>query len=297
MKNIKLFEQFSIEEYEFNKIYENWSSQNGDHLRMLIEQLDNEEESEGEEDEGKEDDQGNDDNEYNWLEDVTLKPGELRALARDYQVISKGQLAALYLKAKGKFDNEGPRDARTREARDRYVVGIPGILDFCRTSRYGVFISAAGLGDAIGLLSLTTVTRTVNKFYQILTGIMGTETEIIYKKLIDAERALRNLPIDEIQTIAAEVVENPLTSNTLRAQEPVGRGPNLNARIEIGEEIFKLIMQLKTNDNYRNQPAKTQRAAINSISKQYDITQDNLKSYYKDYLIKSRQFNNSNFAA
>lgn len=293
MKNIKLFEQFSIEEYEFNKIYEHWSSQNGDSLRMLIEQLDNEEEGMGEE----RDDQENDDNEYNWLEDVALKPGELRALARDYQVISKGQLAALYLKAKGKFDNEGPRDARTREARDRYVVGIPGILDFCRTSRYGVFISAAGLGDAIGLLSLTTVTRTVNKFYQILTGIMGTETEIIYDKLIQAERALRKLPINEIQTIAAEVVENPLTSNTLRAQEPVGRGPNLNARIEIGEEIFKLIMQLKTRDNFRNQPAKTQIAAINSISKQYGISQDNLKSYYKDYLIKSRQFNNSNFAA
>jgi hypothetical protein len=46
MNIIKLFEQFSPEEFELNKIYENWRSENIDDLRMIIEQLEDDEKEE-----------------------------------------------------------------------------------------------------------------------------------------------------------------------------------------------------------------------------------------------------------
>ena len=49
MNIIKLFEQFSPEEFELNKIYENWRSENIEDLRMIIEQLEDDEKEEEEE--------------------------------------------------------------------------------------------------------------------------------------------------------------------------------------------------------------------------------------------------------
>ena len=97
MKKIKLFEQFSVEEYEMDKIYESWISENGNDLRMIVEQLENGDEEEEEE-------KSKDDEAYDWLADDTISAGEERALGRDMQLLTKGQMAALYLKAKGKYN-------------------------------------------------------------------------------------------------------------------------------------------------------------------------------------------------
>ena len=68
MNIIKLFEQFSPEEFELNKIYENWRSENIEDLRMIIEQLEDDEKEEEEE-------KSKDDEQYDWLSDDTLSAG------------------------------------------------------------------------------------------------------------------------------------------------------------------------------------------------------------------------------
>ena len=165
MKKIKLFKNYAEEIYESELndfIYESWLKQNP----IISDSYLNEAE-EGE------------DPEEDYLDDTELSPGELRALKRDLQVITKGQLAALYLKALGKYkfmeekaeDEKGAgRSAAERVSQDAYVTGIQGIEPFCNEDwRSGnLYIGPSGLSDAIGIRSKGTITRTVNKFYLLL---------------------------------------------------------------------------------------------------------------------------------
>lgn len=289
MKKIKLFEQFSVEEFEMDKIYESWISENGNDLRMIIEQL---EKGDAEEEEEK----SKDDEAYDWLADDTISAGEERALRRDMQLLTKGQMAALYLKAKGKYDSEEAGDKSTREDRDVYVVGIPKILDFCRENwrTGGLYITIPGLADAMGLESLTTLTRTAKKFYQMIAGIGGTESEIIYDKLIKAYNFFRTQPIDVIQRIAGEEIQDGATSNVHRATERLRQGMTKEQRLALGARVYSWVTTLKNNPMFK-ETAKAQRNAIAKMNKETGISDVLLKKIYKEYLIKNKLFNKFNW--
>ena len=289
MKKIKLFEQFSVEEFEMDKIYESWISENGNDLRMIIEQLEN---GDAEEEEEK----SKDDEAYDWLADDSISAGEERALRRDMQLLTKGQMAALYLKAKGKYDSEEAGDKSTREDRDVYVVGIPKILDFCRENwrTGGLYITIPGLADAMGLESLTTLTRTAKKFYQMIAGIGGTESEIIYDKLIKAYNFFRTQPIDFIQRIAGKEIQDGATSNVHRATERPRQGMTKEQRLALGARVYSWVTTLKNNPMFK-QTAKAQRNAIAKMNKETGISDVLLKKIYKEYLIKNKLFNKFNW--
>lgn len=289
MNIIKLFEQFSPEEFELNKIYESWRSENIDELRMIIEQLEGDEAEESEE-------KAQDDQQYDWLSDDTISAGEERALKRDMQLLTKGQMAALYLKAKGKYDSEGAGEGATREDKDAYVVGIPGIADFCRENwrTGGLYITIPALADAIGLASITTVTRTAKKFYQMIAGIGGTESEIIYDKIEKAYNYFRTQPIDVIQAVAGEDVQNAETANVHRATERPRQGMTKDQRLSIGAKVYSWLQTLKSNAAFR-ETAKAQRHAIAKISRESGISEDLLKTIYKEYLIKNKLLNKFNW--
>ena len=289
MNIIKLFEQFSPEEFELNKIYESWRSENIDELRMIIEQLEDDEKEEEEE-------KSKDDEQYDWLSDDTLSAGEERALKRDMQILTKGQLAALYLKAKGKYDSEGAGEGATREDKDAYVVGIPGIADFCRENwRSGrLYITIPALSDAMGIESITTITRTAKKFYQIIAGIGGTESEIIYDKLVKAYNYLKNESISAIQAIAGEEVQNAETANVHRANERPRQGMTKDQRLSIGAKVYSVLQSLKSNPVFR-ETAKAQRHAISKMSRDTGISEDIIKTIYKEYLIKNKLLNKFNW--
>ena len=292
MKKIKLFEQFSVEEFEINKMYESWISENGNDLRMIIEQLENGDE----EDEEEEEEKSKDDEAYDWLADDTISAGEERALRRDMQLLTKGQMAALYLKAKGKYDSEGAGDVATREDRDVYVVGIPGILDFCRENwrTGGLYITIPGLSDAIGIDSITTVTRTAKKFYQMIAGIGGTESEIIYDKLVKAYNFFRTQPIDVIQGIAGGEIQDAATANVHRATERPRQGMTKEQRLALGARVYSWVNTLKNNPMFK-ETAKAQRNAIAKMNKETGISDTLLKQVYKEYLIKNKIFNKFNW--
>jgi hypothetical protein len=289
MKKIKLFEQFSVEEFEINKIYESWVYENGNDLRMIIEQLERED-SEEEEEKMK------DDQQYDWLSDESISAGEERALKRDMQLLTKGQMAALYLKAKGKYDSERSGDESTREDRDIYVTGIPGILDFCRENwrTGGLYITIPALSDAIGVTSITTVTRTAKKFYQMIAGIGGTESEIIYDKLVKAYNFFKSHPIDVIQGIAGEEIQDAEVSNVHRAKERPRQGMTKEQRLNIGGKVYSWVQTLKKNPIFK-ETQKAQRNAIAKMNKETGISQDLLKQMYKEYLIKNKLLNKFNW--
>jgi hypothetical protein len=123
MKKIKLFENYTSQNYERELedfIYEQWSSKNEEFL-SLLESLIFEDDNDS----------------LDWLDDEELTPGEMRALERDLQIISKGQLAALYLKALGQYEFGDPERMKGRRSKsevvqeDVYVTGIPGIDEWC----------------------------------------------------------------------------------------------------------------------------------------------------------------------
>ena len=286
MKHVKIFESFSTHDYEIEKIYENWKSKNFHIFSMLNESSLYEQEDE--------------DEEVDWLEDGELSSGERAALAKDMQVISKPQLSALYLKALGKYefgnlDNKG-RSVAERTEQDVYVTGIPGIEPFCnedwRTNK--LYIGTAGLADALGLDSKTTVSRTANKFYLMLTEGGGTHGEVVYKKLIDAYRFLRDKPIDVIQSVAEEAIQDPSTSNVHRSAIRA-RGISKEQGISIGKSIHSLFQDLMKNPYFGKDVCKVQRNAISKISRDTGTSPEELKSFYKEYLMKEKILNQFNW--
>jgi len=291
MKKIKLFKNYAEEIYESELndfIYESWLKENP----IISDSYLNEAE-EGE------------DPEEDYLDDTELSPGELRALKRDLQVITKGQLAALYLKALGKYkfmeekaeDEKGAgRSAAERVSQDAYVTGIQGIEPFCNEDwRSGnLYIGPSGLSDAIGIRSKGTITRTVNKFYLLLKHGAGSYEEVVYPKVVKAYEYYKDKSIEFIQDIAAEAIEDPSTSNQHR-NALASRGISKEQGIAIGKSVYSRVQDLLKAENpktkqllFNRDICKVQKMAVNKISEMKNLTYNEVKSFYKDYLIKNR---------
>jgi hypothetical protein len=288
MKKIKLFENYSSENYEREieeSIYEKWSSRNGDSLYLL--------ESMGSEEEDS----------LDWLDDEDLTPGEMRALERDLQVISKEQLAALYLKALGQYEFGDPERMKGRRSKsevvqeDVYVTGIPGIEEFCSEDwKSGkLFIGPSALSDAIGLRSLGTVTRTVNKFRLLLDGESeGRYDEVVYPKVINAFDFFKGKSPEVIQGIAAEGIQNPETSKEHRSVLK-GSGISKADSLIIGKLVHSLFKDYMSNSFFRKNVCKAQSSAISSISKSKRISPEELETSYKNYLISQKMLDKFNW--
>jgi len=295
MQRIKLFENFSIEEHEIEKVYEKWVNNNPNLFNILLEA-----QGMGEMEEDPDGDEGDD----SWLSDSELTPGERRALQRDFQVITKEQLAALYLKALGKHEFGNPEEDKSgrtvseRIEQDVYVTGIPGIEPFCVDDwRSGkLYIGAAGLSDAIGLESKTTVTRTVNKFYLLLSTGSGSYEEVVYPKVIEAYDYLKNHRVDVIQSIAADAIQDPNTS-TFHRSSMREKGISKEQGIQIGKSIHSLFLDLYKNPFFNKDVCKIQRNAIAKISKEISMETEQLNSFYKDYLVKNKMLDKFNWCS
>jgi hypothetical protein len=290
MKNIKLFEQFS-EDYQtdmeiFDSIYEDWKAENGDNLKSILEgeQLnlfpDDEDDANlpfnnAEDAADDEDDDWGDD-------DAELTSGERAALARDFQIMSKPQLAALYLRALGKV-----RDNHY----GAYTVMINGITPFGKVTNEGVFnITNPAFADAIGLDSSVTVSRTIKKFRLLITGEGANSGESIYPKIINAFNQFRNRTPGQIAALAAEAIQDPATS-TMNREAAAAAGPRTAARnrerkanqIKLGETVDLLVKSLGKADIYRNQIARAERAAIAKIARDFDVTPERVQLAYQAF--------------
>jgi hypothetical protein len=270
MKNIKLFEQYS-EDYQnemeiTDSIYEDWKADQEDGLNSVFENDLYEEDDE---------DWGDD--------DAELTSGEKAALARDFQIMSKSQLAALYLRALGKVkDNHY----------GAYTIMIDGIKDFGEMDKEGVFnITGHSFADAIGLDSAVTVVRTIKKFRNLITGEGETAGESIYPKIVKAFNEFSSRTPREIAALASEAIQDPMMF-TKNRDAAAAEGPRAAAKrfeqkinqIKLGEKVFSLINSLKAVAIYKNDTAKSQRAAIARLSRDLNITPEKVQLAYQKFL-------------
>ena len=283
MRRIKLFEGFS-EEYEIDKVYDQWYLKNKSILESLSFTI-------------------NENEEEDWADETGLNPAEERALSRDLQIITKSQLAALYLKALGQYEfgnRERLRKRRSRSeliAEDVYVTNIPGIEFFASgDGREGtLFIGPSALADAIGLESLGTVTRTVNKFRLLLNGeTTGREDEIVYPKVIRAFDYLKKQNVDAIKSMAAECIQDPETSNKHRSLLK-SSGVTREDSFMLGNAVHLLFKDYYANKFFKKDVCKIQRIAINKISELKRTSTEELKKHYKEFLIKEKMLNKYNW--
>jgi hypothetical protein len=301
MRKIKLFENFSAEEYEVDKVYEKWVTENKDLVSSLLESVNEQEKGEDPEEDEEEGFDGNQ-NTNDWLSDDELTPGEKRAFERDLQVVSKEQLAALYLKALGKYEFGDPEkkgrggSVAERVLQDTYVTGIPNIEGFCnedwRTGK--LYIGPSGLSDAIGLESKTTVTRTVNKFYLLLSQGSGSHEEVVYPKIIDAFNYFKDQKVDVIQSVAAETIQDPATSTVHRSLMK-DRGITKEQGLNIGKSIHSLFLDLYKSPFFNKDVCKVQKNALTKISNLSNIKYEEARSFYKEYLAKNRMLDKFNW--
>lgn len=272
LKHIKLFEQYNTnEDAILNSIYENWKGSLSEDLVSLLEGKINEAdyfETEGE-----------------------LSPGERRALAREMQIISKPQLAALYLFALGKEEGEP----------FKYIFRIPGMLDFADQDNAGnPTITYAAFADAIGLESMTTVSRTMNKFKNLISGIGETPGEVVYPKVVQAFEAFQGMNTDSLAAEAGETIQDALifTKNreaaaAMATKGAAAREAEKKNALNYGFMIYKLIDQLRRNPLFSDL-RKAQNTAIRKIAGESNIPETKLLDYYAAYLrdkgILNRQY-------
>lgn len=277
-KHIQLFEQYSSNTGDnlIDGIYENWKSNLSEDMLSIFSIFESEEED--------------------WLSDEELSSGERAAIARDNQVMSKEQLAALYLRALDKSENnEEPN----------YILSIPGMRDFAEVSEktQKVKLTNSALADAIGLESQRTISRTVNKFLNLINGIGATDSEIIYNKLQKAYNFFKTQTPSVIATIAGEAIQDSSVSNKHRSSLDSNTELAAEKRMEkkkqdlkIGAAVYSLINELRRNP-YFSDIVKAQATAIRKLSEETGMDSMFIKEAYKKYLTDKKIMTRLNYSA
>lgn len=277
MKHIKLFEHFETDaDSVLESVFQVWKDSLSEETYILFEQA----LLEGDELE-------------QYLGDEELTSGEKRAMGRDMQIISKPQLAALYLFSLGKEEEEPTK----------FIFRIPGMKDFAELDMSGKpIITSAAFADAIGLESLATVSRTVNKFRNMLSGVGEIPGEVTYPKIIRAFQMFSSMNPDDVVRIAEETIQDPAESvknreaASMRASQAASaRGEEREMIEKLGYQIFRLITELKRNEIFRD-IRKAQNFAIRRLATETGLTEDRLAKYYKAYLQSKGILNKLNFA-
>ncbi len=274
MKNrIKLFEdfqeQYTLENQVLEAVFSDWKNNLDFDLTSVYEY----------------------DEEIDLAEEPEYTKGEKAALARDFQIMTKPQMAALYLAALGLEEDD---------SKGKYLIMIPGIEDFGSFDEGRAFeLTTPAFADAIGLESFGTVTRTINKFSNLISGEGETVGEALYPKVVKAYEEFSKMNPTSIANLAAQALQDvSYTKNRDKAAEMMGKAA-LRAQekkqemSKMGERVFTLIKALKNNPLFAD-AKKAQRAAIMRIARETSmdpskidmalqkfLTSNNLASYYQ----------------
>ena len=269
MKKIKLFESYLNETYENELVDSLFEKIEGKYFKIY-------------EDEDED------------VNDTNLTKGEKAAMARDNQIISRPQLAALYLKALGRIEGE----------EGAYLIMIDGIKDFGKFNQNtrAFYITNSALADAIGLESTGTVYRTVNKFVNLIEEIGQTSSEIIYPKIALAYEKFSIMNPVQISNLAADCIQNSSEYTLNRDKAEATNQASSGIRAEkiksedlVGGKVYSLTNSLKSASHIFRQPGRAQKTAIEKISIETGETEEKIKNYYKKYLISRKILNALNF--
>lgn len=246
-KRIRLFEDFQeqyIKENEvLESVYADWKKNLDFNLKSLFEYFLNEE---------------NEDEEEGYTS------GEKAALARDFQILTKPQMAAIYLRALGIAEDDDS---------GKYIVMIPDLENFGDYTENRAFeITLPALADALGLDSRGTITRTTNKFINLIKGEGETPSESIYPKIVKHFEEFSRQTPTSLASLAGQAIQD--TSYTKNRDKAAAELTKSAARarqrkedeLKLGEAVFSLIKSLKESPVFSD-PKKAQRAAIMRIAR------------------------------
>lgn len=163
-----------------------------------------------------------------------LTSGEKAAHAKDQQILSEPQLAAIYLRAFGAIEDDPNKFMNLFQ-------GEKGnILDFA--DEKGKWTNAA-FADAIGLNSDYTVSITVGKFKNMMTGVGYIEQDVLYPKIIKTYEKFMKMNLNEIGIIAGKALQSKENS-AVRDMVAVRNEVAVLTRLQKKEKMEKIYVQI-----------------------------------------------------
>lgn len=272
-KYVKLYEEHdyvtSTHIETFNEIYENWKSNLKAEWTIINEH--------------------DELSPMDWFDkEDEITRGERAAISRDQQLMTKPQMAVMYLMALGKSNEVGAD----------YVKMIDGIEGFGYTDDADAAfnISIAGLADAIGTDSDRTLSYTVSKFKNLIDGVGETQGQSLSPKITRAFSHFSKMEPGQLAIIAADSILDPETSTsnrdnaesraeTQRDAASASRLKRKDADLKIGRSFFELVSQLLG----AKLPIETaMKLALSKRSKETGIDSEKIRSAYKNWLSKEK---------
>ena len=213
--------------------------------------------------------------------EIEYSSGEQAAISRGNDVLTKPQLAAMYLAAKDAMgrseDTQGRGDSGL--TRNALKMGKETVTDFQK-------LSAPRLGDVLDLKPRT-VSYTLSKFRLLLQGNReGVYGNDLYNKIIDAFDEFEKMSVGEVYSIAMEAVN--MDAGTERSdkfeEELAGQGRKTREKIQqrnakIIQSTYDLYNQLRGALGER-----TPKAVINKLSAEYGLSAEDLRTIIKTNL-------------
>lgn len=213
--------------------------------------------------------------------EIEYSSGEQAAISRGNDVLTKPQLAAMYLAAKDAMgrseDTQGRGDSGL--TRNALKMGKETVTDFQK-------LSAPRLGDVLDLKPRT-VSYTLSKFRLLLQGNReGVYGNDLYNKIIDAFDEFEKMSVGEVYSIAMEAVN--MDAGTERSdkfeEELAGQGRKTREKIQqrnakIIQSTYDLYNQLRGALGER-----TPKAVINKFSAEYGLSAEDLRTIIKTNL-------------
>jgi hypothetical protein len=214
--------------------------------------------------------------------EIEYSGGEKAAITRGNDVLTKSQLAAMYLAAK---DAEG----RSEDTRGRGDSGLTRNALKMNKEENTDFqkLPAPRLGDVLDLKPRT-VSYTLSKFRLLLQGLReGIPGNDLYNKIIDAfdefEKIVKDGRLGDIYTLASEAVNMNATTERSEKwyEEQTDQGRKTRERIQkrnkdIVRDTYDLYNKLRVAFGER-----TPKMVINKLSAEYEVSAEDIRTIIK----------------
>jgi hypothetical protein len=217
----------------------------------------------------------------NTLNEIEYSAGEKRALKQGFDVMTKPQLAAIYLAAKDAMgrseDSRGRGDSGL--TRNALKMGKETVTDFQK-------LSAPRLADVLDLKPRT-VNFTLSKFRLLLKGNReGTYENALYDKIIDAFDEFQKMPAGNVYSLAMEAVD--INAGTERSDtfydEASEQGKKSRENIKKRDKKISFSAIDLYNKLKDAMGEKTPKLVINKIAQEYDLPVDDIRTIIKNHL-------------
>ena len=217
----------------------------------------------------------------NQSNEIEYSGGEKAAITKGQDVLTKPQLAAMYLAAKDAAgrseDTRGRGDSGL--TRNALKINKEENTDFQK-------LSAPRLADVLDLKPRT-VNYTLSKFRLLLQGNReGTESNDLYAKIINAFDEFEKMSVGEVYSIAMEAVDmNAGTSRSDKfAEESYEQARKTRERIQarnrkIIQSTYEIYNQVRGTFGER-----APKMVINKLSAEYGLSAEDLRTIIKTNL-------------